>query len=123
MLCAETDWNASPSNLKTTNSQFLPFIPVDTCCLSLIKFYNKQQGKTSKHYLEKSELTHYALVNKQLQWPLATLADKNNEYEDQHWIRMQFVLDVSTKRKGKLNIMKYFLQIKVDIHLRRNNNF
>lgn len=40
-------------------------------------------------------------MNKQLQWPLATLADKNNEYGDQHWIRMQFVLDVSTKKKGK----------------------
>lgn len=92
------------------------------CCLHLIKFYNKEQGKISKYYLEKSELTHYALVNKQLQWPLATLADKNNEYEGQHWIRMQFVLDVSTKRKGKLNIMKYFLQIKVDIHSRRNCN-
>lgn len=92
------------------------------CCLHLIKFYNKEQGKIPKYYLEKSELTHYALVNKQLQWLLATLADKNNEYEGQHWIRMQFVLDVSTKRKGKLNIMKYFLQIKVDIHSRRNCN-
>lgn len=92
------------------------------CCLHLIRFCNKEQGKIPKYYLEKSELTHYALVNKQLQWPLATSADKNNEYEDQHWIRMLFVLDVSTKRKGKLNIMKYFLQIKVDIHSRRNNN-
>lgn len=90
--------------------------------LHLIKFYDKKQGKIPKYYLKKSELTHYALVNKQLQWPLATLADKNNEYEDQHWIRMQFVLDVSTKRKGKLNSMKYFLQIKVNIHSRRKNN-
>lgn len=90
--------------------------------LHLIKFYDKKQGKIPKYYLEKSELTHYALVNKQLQWPLATLADKNNEYEDQHWIRMQFVLDVSTKRKGKLNIMKYFLKIKINIHSRRKNN-
>lgn len=90
--------------------------------LHLIKFYDKKQGKIPKYYLEKSELTHYALVNKQLQWPLATLADKNNEYEDQHWIRMQFVLDVSTKRKGKLHSMKYFLQIKVNIHSRRKNN-
>lgn len=88
----------------------------------MIKFYGREEGKVCKHYLEKSELTHYALVNRQLQWPLATLADKNNEYEDQHWIRMRFVLDVSTKRKGKLNIVKYFLQIKVDIHSRKNNN-
>lgn len=59
-------------------------------------------------------------MNKQLQWPLATLADKSNEYEDQHWIRMQFVLDVSTKKKGKTQDHEYFLQVKVNI--RRKNN-